>query len=387
MSVLVDLDFTKETLSKTILDFFRNGLQGNPDQSGSKQTYEECLRTLSQGKKLQYGAANYLLLGIVRSLGIGNSQPDDEFLPGERQDDKELGIDPTMSQIMADASSQKKKTDMTQKQDDTIHGSEEGASGSKLANSGDEARNDKSDRSETLDKTNKKRETCRYFARGHCTRAKECRFDHPKVCSTFREHGSLSTSKKGCDGKCNAFHPNACRRSLKDKTCSFPDCRFFHLKGTKRPPTNQGTNNSSSKNWRSNQNQNQKNQGQHNPTSNFDSKNRYAGLDTKKKNETRNQRKKQDSTQTGSKARQNPQNAKADMGTKTEQAQLAQTLEAIMKRLSAMETKQSSYPLFHPVLQAQPTQPLLSPAVPQPGTQTHYQWASQPPWTQTQTQY
>jgi hypothetical protein len=148
MSVLVDLDFTKETLSKTILDFFRNGLQGNPDQSGSKQTYEECLRTLSQGKKLQYGAANYLLLGIVRSLGIENSPPDDEFLPGERQDDKELGIDPTMSQIMADASSQKKKMDTTQDQDDTIHGSEEGASGSKLAKSGDEAKNDKSDRTE-----------------------------------------------------------------------------------------------------------------------------------------------------------------------------------------------------------------------------------------------
>ena len=121
MSVQVDLDFTKETLSKTVLDIFRNGLQGNPDQSGSKQTYEECLRTLSQGKKLQYGAANFLLLGIVRSLGIGNCSPDDEFLPGERQDDKDLGKDPTLSQIMADTRSQKKKTDMTQDQDDTIH--------------------------------------------------------------------------------------------------------------------------------------------------------------------------------------------------------------------------------------------------------------------------
>ena len=383
MSVLVDLDFTKETLSKTILDFFRNGLQGNPDQSGSKQTYEECLRTLSQGKKLQYGAANYLLLGIVRSLGIENSPPNDEFLPGERQDDKELGIDPTMSQIMADASSQKKKMDTTQDQDDTIHGSEEGASGSKLAKSGDEAKNDKSDRTEKqVSRTTmpKKKELCRFYARGHCTRSKECRFDHPTICNKFRKNGSISTNPSGCDGKCKSFHLNTCRSSLQHKTCSFQECRFFHLKGTKRssnPDTNRGSSRDS--NWRSNQERtamhnnrdHQRNQGQNRSRTNAESNNRFASFNHDSKNWNPNLA---------------PVKKKMESETPEDRIQLGQTLQAIMQRLSAMESRQMHYqqPTYQP---AQPIQPLMSPAVPQPGTQTQNQWASQPPWTQTQTQY
>ena len=383
MSVLVDLDFTKETLSKTILDFFRNGLQGNPDQSGSKQTYEECLRTLSQGKKLQYGAANYLLLGIVRSLGIENSPPDDEFLPGERQDDKELGIDPTMSQIMADASSQKKKMDTTQDQDDTIHGSEEGASGSKLAKSGDEAKNDKSDRTEkqvSRMTMPQKKELCRFYARGHCTRSKECRFDHPTICNKFRKNGSISTNPSGCDGKCKSFHPNTCRSSLQHKTCSFQECRFFHLKGTKRssnPDTNRGSSRDS--NWRSNQERtamhnnrdHQRNQGQNRSRTNAESNNRFASFNHDSKNWNPNLA---------------PVKKKMESETPEDRIQLGQTLQAIMQRLSAMESRQMHYqqPTYQP---AQPIQPLMSPAVPQPGTQTQNQWASQPPWTQTQTQY
>ena len=71
--------------------------------------------------------------------------------------------------------------------------------------------------------------------------------------------------------------------------------------------------------------------------------------------------------------------------TQQEKSQLSQTLETIMKRLTAMESRQAAYP--HPGVQLHPTvQPLLSPAVPQPGTQTQYQWGSQPQWTQSQTQ-
>ena len=75
----------------------------------------------------------------------------------------------------------------------------------------------------------KKKEVCKFYPRGHCNRSKECRFDHPNICQKFRQFGRISNDSKGCDGKCNAFHPNACRRSLKDKTCSFPDCRFITL--------------------------------------------------------------------------------------------------------------------------------------------------------------
>ena len=76
----------------------------------------------------------------------------------------------------------------------------------------------------------KKRETCRFFARGHCTRNKDCRFEHPNICKKFRQFGSISTDKSGCDGKCEAFHPNACQNSLKDKTCLGRIADFFTLK-------------------------------------------------------------------------------------------------------------------------------------------------------------
>ena len=58
-----------------------------------------------------------------------------------------------------------------------------------------------------------------------------------------------------------------------------------------------------------------------------------------------------------------------DTVTQKEKMQLGQTLEAIMRRLDAMEAR----PTFFPQVQ-----PLLSPAAPQ------FSW-TQGPWTQTQT--
>ena len=52
-------------------------------------------------------------------------------------------------------------------------------------------------------------------------------------CYCFRSNGLKKGNKNGCDNKCGKFHPNACRDSLKDKTCIRNDCRFYHLKGTK----------------------------------------------------------------------------------------------------------------------------------------------------------
>ena len=74
MTVQLNLDFGKETLSRTVLDILRNGLKDDPK---SKLSYEECLQTAAQGKKLQYGAANHLLIGIIRALHIENSPTGD----------------------------------------------------------------------------------------------------------------------------------------------------------------------------------------------------------------------------------------------------------------------------------------------------------------------
>ena len=165
---------------------------------------------------------------------------------------------------------------------------------------------------------------------------------------------------------------------MKDKNCSVQDCRFFHLKGTTR--LNRNTNGSSSQNWRTNQQQreqgNQCNQNQMQSGPGFESKNRFASLYNRNRNIGPPQR--AESTP------QAPREAKTKTVTRQENVKLEQTLEAIMKRLTAMETRQASIQQYH-----QPIQPLLSPAVPPLGSQIQYQWASQPHWapTQTQTQY
>ena len=48
----------------------------------------------------------------------------------------------------------------------------------------------------------------------------ECSFRHPKICNKFKQFGDTKNNEKGCDEICDFFHPNACRNSLKNKTCS-----------------------------------------------------------------------------------------------------------------------------------------------------------------------
>ena len=45
--------------------------------------------------------------------------------------------------------------------------------------------------------------------------------------------GSKKYNDKGCEDSCKNFHPNGCRDSLKSRTCSRTECRFYHLSNTK----------------------------------------------------------------------------------------------------------------------------------------------------------
>ena len=151
-----------------------------------------------------------------------------------------------------------------------------------------------------------------------------------------------------------------CKGSLLNRTCSFRECRFFHLKGTQlttREQTNGG-----------NFNLNRKN---------METKNRRVGLD-----QVHNSRKNQyhypesELTHLG----------RTEQGNKEDLLKIGHTLEAIMKRLEIMESRQHPCPpsAMHSAPQGQP---VLSPGVMQPGTQTQMQWGSQSHWPQTQTQY
>ena len=372
MAVQMDIDFEKDTVSKTVLDILRNGLREDPK---SKVSYEECLLVASQGKKLAYGPANYLLVGLLRVLSIANGPIGDEFQPGGRQGDIDLGEDPSMSQTLGD--------------NEVIVGSREGASGSGMlpvgqdAPDGGRAENEaeESDKKEKTPKYGKKEtknppkegknkgetkgEICRFYANGKCKYNVDCRFQHPKICPKFRQNGDCGV--KGCAGGCDFFHPNVCRNSLKDKTCSYSECKFFHLKGTMTVVRESK--------WRADVPRGETKQRAKNEmkasNSNNASKNRHPGLTPRTKNKNQNLNQKSD--------KKNPQGG--GLVTKEENTQLGQALEAILRRLDAMEARTA----FNPY-QGSQIRPLLSPAVPQLGTQTQYQWGSQVPWTQSQTQ-
>ena len=339
MTVKIHLTFDKPTISKGILEILSQNLLEDPERDVLKISLKESLAILAKGNKLQYGPANYLLSGILRALSLEDSDVLDEITPstastqGDEQDNPPQGLSSRPG--LGTQDDQAQKIDKQSPESNPSHKSEPNQ--------------------------NKSKETCKFYTRGCCNRGKDCRFDHPDICKKFRKFGSKSTNSNGCDGKCNAFHPNACRNSLNNKTCSFKDCRFFHLKGTKMTSSNDTTN----QNWRSNKQA--KSQGgartdrmgqdhsRSQPQS--ESKNRFASLNRKQR--------------------------KPDRKPQEDQHILGEMLDAIMKRLAAMEARQALMPMLAPA-PAQHLQPLLSPAVPQPGTQTQLQWASPNQWSQTQ---
>ena len=86
------------------------------------------------------------------------------------------------------------------------------------------------------------RPICMHFKQGRCKHGisgrKEgtgvCNFRHPKICQRYRANGT--NSRKGCNKgeRCQFFHPQICHRSLKDRICLREDCKFLHIKGTRR---------------------------------------------------------------------------------------------------------------------------------------------------------
>ena len=351
MSPKLKLDFEKRTKSKSVIDILSNGMQDDPEKDVLLLSLKECLAKLAKGNKLPYMAANYLLANILNALQLEDGDISDEItlvtLPASQADESIL-----------------------ESLDNTVHGSPEGASGSGAGLEGSPSTNKTNPNPEK--NSEKKREVCRFYARGHCTKKGDCRFEHPQICKIFRQFGIRNNDPKGCEGKCNQFHPNACRSSVKDRTCTWPECRFFHLKGTKKIVREQ--HGSTNHNWRSKNSPQDQERSRTNPGSKQSQKGTAAAPKNGRAGLSRNQKSKNKTN-----PNRNPAH-KTEQVTKEEKLQLGQTLDAIMKRLTAMESRQTPY--IHPQVQ-----PLLSPAVPQPGTQTQFQWGSPNPWTQSQTQH
>ena len=68
---------------------------------------------------------------------------------------------------------------------------------------------------------------CKFYQNGRCKfEEAECRFKHPRICRKFNQFGPKIGINKGCGENCTFFHPNACKNSIKDRTCSYLECRL-----------------------------------------------------------------------------------------------------------------------------------------------------------------
>ena len=76
---------------------------------------------------------------------------------------------------------------------------------------------------------------CKFYEMRECKHGrsgKDCNFSHPKICPNFSRNGDR---RGGCtkDKNCKDFHPKVCHESMERKECSRRKCRFYHLNGTK----------------------------------------------------------------------------------------------------------------------------------------------------------
>ena len=79
---------------------------------------------------------------------------------------------------------------------------------------------------------------CRFYTRGNCkhgifgTRDGKCGFDHPPMCKPYQQYGRRGPN--GCKGDCNLWHPKLCYKALDFGECLNSECKFWHVKGTRR---------------------------------------------------------------------------------------------------------------------------------------------------------
>lgn len=99
-------------------------------------------------------------------------------------------------------------------------------------------------RSQTKSKTND--QICRFYIKGKCKyglKGRDCQFIHPKPCTKLLKYGNKQP--RGCNlgTKCQSFHPRMCSSSITRGECFNLDCKFTHVKGTKRHQKKQNNRN------------------------------------------------------------------------------------------------------------------------------------------------
>ena len=82
-----------------------------------------------------------------------------------------------------------------------------------------------------------KKPVCRFFKTKSCkygAKGAGCQYLHPQKCLSYLKHGTKG--KRGCKkgDKCDRYHPKLCFDSANRGVCTREDCKYHHLKGTRR---------------------------------------------------------------------------------------------------------------------------------------------------------
>ena len=195
------LNFDKPHVSEKVFNF----LEININEENAKKN----LARLAKGQKLLYKEANEFIHTLLKALTIEDGKEDLPFVPskineGEKGDSQ---VDSPPIQPLT----------------------QPGTSGAQQAK-GSEKNNKEIPSVIDADK----KLICHFYTINKCKFGKECRKDHPKICIKFKKHGLKKFNKNGCEESCVDYHPKACFEAMKSKTCKRPDCKFFHVSGTKK---------------------------------------------------------------------------------------------------------------------------------------------------------
>ena len=207
------LNFEKRFISRSVGKMLQENLPPNE---------VETLNRIVAGKKAQYKEANSLLYYILRAIENRGEEEELEFtIMGNNDQEQECSQESTQQEDTEESDGAGVETS-----------SKSPASLTPIAR-GIPKSGPKVDRMEGAAKVGADTAVCKFYGNGKCKFSSECRYRHPKICQKFRHHGDTTLDKRGCDGKCGEFHPNVCRSSLRSKTCTYRECRFYHIRGTK----------------------------------------------------------------------------------------------------------------------------------------------------------
>ena len=219
------MDFNKPSSCKQMEKFLMDNLKTESER-------ESLIKVLT-GKNVPKANVICLVLTLIQAMTISNEVSMEEFEAANMSQDEEKERNPPVpgtsgTQKMEQISGSQKKV------------SEKSKTICRFFNKGncknkDDCKFEHKKDSEQPKKNEKEKvkQICRFYKNGNCKYSSNCKYSHPTICRIYKQNGMKKFNSKGCEESCKYFHPNGCRDSLKNKTCSRNDCRFFHIAGTK----------------------------------------------------------------------------------------------------------------------------------------------------------